>query len=195
MKRIHLLLAMFIVLYAVTDVSADIPALAYKLKPRVVAEVRFWWSLDEPTSTFHAQIHQESLWNPEAESYAGAKGLAQFMPSTADWISKLYPKALGENNPLDARWAIRALVIYDKWLYDRQTMDDRWEGTLSSYNGGLGNLRKEQAKADNEGYNSRLWWDNVELVSCRPGWAFKENRGYVRRILKILKPFYEENGF
>lgn len=192
-----LIVAFLICIVTVHSAIADIeiPPLAYKLKPRVVAEVRFWWSMDEPTSTFHAQIHQESLWNPEAESYAGAKGLAQFMPQTAEWISKLYPDELGENNPLDVRWAIRALVVYDKWLYDRQTMRDQWEGTLSSYNGGLGNLRKEQAKAKTEGYDPLTWWENVELVSCRPGWAYKENRGYVRRILKILKPIYEENGF
>ena len=173
----------------------EIPALAYKLRSTVIREVRFWWSFDEPTSTFHSQIHQESRWNPGAKSPVGASGLAQFMPATADWISNLYPKELGGNQPLDVKWAIRALVTYDKWLYDRIDSDERWPMTLSSYNGGLGNLRKDQILTKEHNLNQRKWWNNVELYSKRSSPAFRENRDYPRRILLILKPTYEERGF
>ena len=188
---------LFVVLMLALPVKADItiPPLAYKLRPTVIREVRFWWSMDEPTSTFHAQVHQESLWNPEAESHAGAKGLTQFMPATADWISKLYPKDLGENQPLDPRWAIRAMVIYDKFLYDRIDADEKWEMVLSAYNGGLTWVKRDQSLTEQNGLDKRKWWNNVELYSNRSSSAFKENRGYPRRILLVLKPIYEKEGF
>ena len=117
------------------------------------------------------------------------------MPATADWISNLYPKELGENQPLDIRWAIRALVTFDKWLYDRIDSDEKWPMTLSSYNGGLGNLCKDQILTGEHNLNQRKWWNNVELYSKRSLSAFRENRDYPRRILLVLKPIYRREGF
>ncbi|MDW9328117.1 transglycosylase SLT domain-containing protein, partial [Escherichia coli] len=65
-----------------------------------------------------AQLHQESGWRPDAVSPAGAQGLAQFMPATADWISQLMP-GLNSREPFNPAWAIRALVSYDRWLWQR----------------------------------------------------------------------------
>lgn len=188
---------LFICIVSILPVKSEIsiPFLAYKLRPTVIREVRYHWSMSEPTSTFHAQIHQEGRWVTDAKSPVGARGLAQFMPATSDWISKIYPKELGSNQPLDPRWAIRAMVIYDKWLYDRISSDEKWEMTLSSYNGGLGNLYKDQTLTEQNGLNKRKWWGNVELYSKRSKGAFVENRGYPRRILKVLKPVYEMRGF
>jgi hypothetical protein len=124
-----------------------IPSLAYRLRRTVRGEINYHWGLEQDGTVFYAQIYQESCWNPGAKS-AYASGLAQFTPDTATWISGLYPADLGDNNPLDVRWAIRALVRYDKWLYDKlsdaATERDRWGMTLSSYNGGLGNLVKDR---------------------------------------------------
>ncbi len=179
-----------------TDCEAQyIPSIAYKLRPILIREVRFYWSMDEPVSTFAAQVHQESVWDEDARSPVGASGLAQFMPSTADWISKLYPKDLGENQPLDVRWALRALVMYDKFLYDRVEMDELWEGTLSAYNGGLKNLQRDQKLTEETTFDPRLWWENVELFSNRAKWAFRENRDYVYKILKKWKHLYQREGW
>ncbi|MDG3784759.1 lytic transglycosylase domain-containing protein, partial [Pseudomonas aeruginosa] len=55
--------------------------------------------------------------------------MAQFMPGTAEWIAGLYPAALGTNQPFNPGWALRALVTYDRWLYDRNQASsecDRW---------------------------------------------------------------------
>jgi soluble lytic murein transglycosylase-like protein len=70
---------------------------------------------------FAAQVHQESGWREDAHSPVGALGLAQFMPGTAAWIAQLYPANLGDAALLDARWALRALVTYDLWLWERLT--------------------------------------------------------------------------
>ena len=53
---------------------------------------------DLPTDFFARLIWQESRFNPEAVSRAGAQGVAQFMPSTANWR--------GLSNPFDPVEAI-----------------------------------------------------------------------------------------
>ena len=51
-----------------------------------------------PTDFFARLIWQESRFNPEAVSRAGAQGVAQFMPATANWR--------GLSNPFDPVEAI-----------------------------------------------------------------------------------------
>lgn len=172
--------------------------MAYVLKRQLVGEVRFWWGIDTKTTIFFAQVHQESGWNPEARS-PYASGLAQFTPDTAQWISRLYPKDLGEANPLDVKWALRALVRYDKWLFDRasyaQEDQDRWSFTLSGYNGGAGWVARDRKLAQQHGRNPNRWFCNVEHLSERANWAFRENRDYIVKILFRWVPLYERGGF
>ncbi|WP_163769991.1 transglycosylase SLT domain-containing protein, partial [Proteus mirabilis] len=75
----------------------------------VIRNARLEWGLSAPVADFAAQLHQESGWRPDAISPAGAQGLAQFMPATADWISQLIPM-LSSREPFNPAWAIRALV-------------------------------------------------------------------------------------
>ena len=175
-----------------------IPSLAYGLKRAVRAEVNYYWGLEQKGTVFYSQIHQESSWNPDAQSKY-ASGLAQFTPDTAKWISKLYPVDLGENNPLDARWAIRACVRYDRWLYDRNSFafneNDRWRFSLSGYNGGAGWVSRDRSLAEMNGRDSTRWICNVEHFSNRAAWAIKENRDYVAKILDRWFPMYEKAGF
>lgn len=175
-----------------------IPGLAYRLKRTVRGEVNYYWGLEQDGTVFYAQIHQESAWKPEAQS-AYASGLAQFTPDTADWISRLYPADLGDNNPLDVRWAVRALVKYDKWLYDRFSFafdeDHRWMFSLSGYNGGAGWITKDRSLAAENGKDTTRWTCNVEHHSKRASWAFKENRDYIAKILNKWVPIYRGGGF
>ena len=175
-----------------------IPSLAYRLKRTVRGEVNYHWGLDQNGIVFYAQIHQESGWNPEAKSVY-ASGLAQFTPDTADWISRLYPADLGDNNPLDVRWAIRACIKYDLWLYERASYaadeDNRWRFTLSGYNGGAGWVKKDREFAVANGKRGDRWTCNVEHFSNRATWAIKENRDYVTKILDRWVPLYGRGGF
>ncbi len=177
------------------NAEGAIPTLAYRLKPQIIREARYRWGMEQRPTVFFAQIHQESGWKADSHSPVGASGLAQFMPSTSEWISKLYPKELGENKPLDIRWAIRALVTYDKWLYDRIDSDEKWPMTLSSYNGGKTWLDRDRQLTTEKGHNDRFWFGNTEKHSKRSASAFNENRGYVRRIWRVLRPLYEKAGF
>lgn len=124
--------------------AAEYPARAERYKRDLIQNAELFWGIDAPIPLFAAQIHQESAWKPDAKS-PYANGLAQFTPATADWISGIYP-ALAANAPFSPQWALKAVVIYDKHLYAAVTGStdcDRWAFTLSSYNGGLGNLKKD----------------------------------------------------
>lgn len=122
---------------------------AQKYRPFLTREVRFVWSIDEPVSTFAAQIRQESGFDETARS-SHAGGLAQFTPATAEWIGRAYPELAG-GDMFNWKWAIRALVRYDQHLHDRLPDDGRrWELTLRAYNGGLGWIQKEMRACNAE---------------------------------------------
>lgn len=141
---------------------------------------------------FFAQIHQESRWKETAASKY-ASGLAQFTPDTAKWIHQLYAKDLKETCantdgcPLDAKWAMRSLVLYMKRLHNGYgfagTQDDRMAFSLAAYNGGAGWIPKERKKAIESGFSDTLWFGGVELTCVRADWACKENRQYPKVIL------------
>jgi len=185
---------LIIILLSSTSAYSEIPRLAYKIKPLLIKEVRFWWSFDEPITTFAAQIHAESNWDQFATSPVGAQGLAQFMPKTADWISGLYPE-LKENAPYSVSWSVRGLVIYDKWCYVRINSMEKWPMTLSAYNGGLTWLNRDRELTGQKQDNPDLWFGHVEKHSKRSVSAFAENRSYVKNILCKLLLVYRRAGF
>lgn len=193
-----LLLAAGFVLALVTWTRpADIPARAGQYRAHLVREARAAWGMSAPVATLAAQIHQESAWRHDAVSRAGAQGLAQFMPRTAAWLPSVAPET-GEPLPLNPGWSIRAMVVYDKWLWDRivaASACDRWAMVLSAYNGGLGWLRRDQALAAEYGLDPGRW-EHVRLVnSGRSARSFNENRGYPDRILGRWTPVYKAAGW
>jgi membrane-bound lytic murein transglycosylase MltF len=180
------------------EARGQIPDDAPRYRNLLTRQARLVWGLNAPISTFAAQIHQESGWRADARSHVGAAGLTQFMPQTAAWIAQEFPEALSSPEPLNPAWAIRAMVRYMQWLYDRVhavNHCERMAFALSSYNGGLGNLNKEIREADARGLDGMRWFGHVEKVNKRAEWAWKENRGYPLRILKVLEPRYHAAGW
>lgn len=187
----------------VWDSRAEEPpreALRYKRDLTRIAHAE--WGLNAPVSTFAAQIHQESRWRENARSPVGAGGLAQFMPATAIWISGAYK--LGEAQPYNHIWALRALVIYDRHLLDRLlpipesaalATCDRWAMVLSAYNGGLGWVNRDRRMARAADADPNRWWGHVEHYTARAAWAKQENRDYPRRILWRWEPLYLQAGW
>ncbi len=177
---------------------AQVPRDAAKYRAELIRNARFVWGMDAPVATFAAQIHQESGWKPDATSPVGALGIAQFMPATADWIAKAYP-ALADREPLNPSWGIRALVTYDRHLWERvraATPCDRMAMVLSAYNGGLGWVYRDQRMATAAEADAGRWFNQVERFNAgrRPS-AFAENRGYPRRILLRHEPLYRAAGW
>lgn len=180
----------------VYDMSG-VPRLCLRYKRRIIGESQLTWGFDGFPATFAAQIQQESACKPDAVSRVGAQGLAQFMPSTAEWFGKEIMKE--KPAPLDPDWSIRAMVQYDKFLWDKVKAADtcnRAAKMLSAYNGGLGWIGRDEKLAVSKGLDKSLWFDSVETVnSGRSAGNFKENRGYPRRIQLKLEPTYVKAGY
>jgi soluble lytic murein transglycosylase-like protein len=177
---------------------AQIPKDAARHRREVIKNSRLVWGLDAPTAVFGAQLQQESSFQEGVVSPAGAQGMAQFLPSTAIWLAALYPE-LGLAQPLNPAWAIRAMVTYDKHLYDRISAADKCNLTakmLVSYNGGNARMEREEILAAQAGLDWLLWFDNVEKFNAgRSAGNWAENRHYPRVILLTLAPRYVKAGW
>lgn len=195
-----LILCALLLLCALPAIShaVTIPADAQRHRATLTREARFRFGMDAPVATFAAQIHQESEWRAGSVSPVGAQGLAQFMPGTARWLPTVMPDT-GQPAPFNPAWAIRALVAYDWWILQRvraATPCDRMAKGLAGYNGGPGWLARDERKAAAQGLDPDVWWDSVETVNAgRSRAAFRENRGYPRRILRVLEPVYMAAGW
>lgn len=190
--------ALVVVLMAVTWadlVYAQVPREALRYQADLVRHARTVWGMAAPVAMFAAQVHQESGWRAHAQSKF-ASGLAQFTPDTALWVGGLDP-ALSARAPLDPRWALRALVVYDRWLWQRAggaTTCDRAAFQLAAYNGGLGWINRERRAAAAAGADRDRWWASVADHCLRAAWACRENRDYPRKILLRWQPLYAAWG-
>lgn len=177
--------------------SGVIPRNALRYRLDLTRTAQAAWGLDAPVAAFAAQIHQESGWNPQAVSQVGAHGMAQFMPGTARWWCDFNHLSASECQPTNSTWAMRALVGYDLWLYQRvhgNSEFDRLWAALRAYNGGLGHWQMEAATV-NPSAGSGQWPDRVAVDSAcgqaRRHISFcAENLGYPKRILVDLQPRY-----
>ncbi|PXW07088.1 transglycosylase-like protein with SLT domain [Chryseobacterium sp. CBTAP 102] len=122
----------------------------------------------------------ESALNPRAGSWAGAKGLWQFMPATGgqygikenDYINIFYDPVGNTDS------AVRYLRDLHKQLGD-------WNLAISAYNCGAGNVNKAIRKA-----GSRNYW------KVRP-YLPKETQAYVPSFIAVnyLFNFYKEHNY
>jgi soluble lytic murein transglycosylase-like protein len=154
---------------------------------------------DAPVARFAAQIHTESTWRPGVCSYAGACGLGQFMPATAEWLAEQHPEKLKPVKLADWQWSVRALVIYDWRLVEGEVgwsdISNRWAAALTAYVGGAGWVRRERRATAAAGDDPDRWWGSVERHCLRGPRACRDSRHYPRRILCQLEPEYIEAGW
>lgn len=110
-----------------------------------------------------AIVYQESKFKNGGESWAGARGLMQLMPETAE--------RFGATNPDDPKQSIKAGVNFLKYLdgYWAKTIDDQQERlkfVLASYNAGLSHIIDARQLAIKYQRNPNIW-DNVEYYLLR----------------------------
>lgn len=88
-------------------------------------------------------IRQESGFQSQVVSRAGARGLMQLMPDTAHFIHRA--GGMPTPNAFDAKSNVAGGTWYLRYLYEQlNDVPDRhrWAFALASYNGGLGRVRR-----------------------------------------------------
>lgn len=192
--------------FAAPPAAAQVPPAAAAWRAELTRAAHAQWGLDAPVAAFAAQVHQESGWRADAVSRVGAQGMAQFMPATARWWCQVNRLTVAECQPSNPRWALRALVGYDRWLWDRlgaagepyrgavegrAARGARLWATLRSYNGGLGHWQAESRLAAGP---LRSQIDAACGRARRAPVHCAENLHYPRRILIELQPRYAAWG-
>lgn len=108
-----------------------------------------------------AQCYQESTFDPNAKSWAGACGLMQIMPGTADHLG--LPRASLFNPEENIAASARYMQELGRHFADVPMPERIWY-QLASYNGGLHHIRDAMALANKHGRNAKRWSDVSEFV-------------------------------
>jgi len=111
-------------------IPADIPTSGDEKLDRIIYDVGQRQGIDP--RLIHAVIWQESKYQPEARSHAGAQGMMQLIPATA--------KRFGCEDPNDPQENIEAGTKYLGWLLKR--FSGNVELALAGYNAGEGAVDK-----------------------------------------------------
>lgn len=122
----------------------------------------------------------ESALNPTAVSRAGAKGMWQFMYSTA----KLY--GLRIDSFVDERFdPVKSAHAVAEYLKDAYAIFGDWNLAIASYNCGAGNVNKAIRRSGGK----RAFWDIYPYLP-------RETRGYVPAFVGALytMTYYKEHG-
>lgn len=111
--------------------------------------IRWDWKL------MAAQCYQESTFDPNAKSWAGACGLMQIMPGTADMLGLPRAKMFDPESNIEA--AARFLGQLDRKFSDIGDRQERISFILAGYNGGPHHVRDAMALARRDGHNASRW--------------------------------------
>lgn len=109
-----------------------------------------------------AQCYQESTFDPKATSWAGARGLMQIMPATADLLD--LPRDKMYDPELNIRAAARYLGQLENKLLDIHDRRERTNFVLAAYNGGIHHIRDAMALCERDGRNPHQWSNVSEYV-------------------------------
>ena len=126
-----------------------------------------------------AQAYQESGFDPNAESWVGAQGLFQLLPSTA--------LELGFEELYDPETGIHAGIKYMNLILERLDpripLKHRLRFALAAYNAGWGHLEDARRLAEEKGWDRNKWFGHTEramLLLRQPQYYRHSRHGYVR---------------
>lgn len=134
-----------------------------------------------------AQGFQESRLDQSERSQAGAIGVMQVLPTTAKDPNVAIPD-IDETDP-----NIEAGLKYLRFIRDRYFSDaeiapfDQVLFALAAYNAGPANIAKARERAEADGADPNVWFDNVETAAARV--ISREPVNYVRNIVRYAVGF------
>jgi len=124
-----------------------------------------------------AQMYQESRFDPAAVSYAGAEGLMQLLPGTAE--------QMGVKKRDDPEHSIQGGIRYLDYLRGRfediSQLEDRTWFTLAAYNAGYRRIGQARLLAEDMGLNPDRWFDNVETAMLALARPYHRDGEWLRR--------------
>lgn len=123
---------------------------------RYAATIRWDWRL------IAAQCYQESTFDPQARSWAGACGLMQIMPGTADHLGLSRASIFDPEQNIAA--AVRYLAELERSFSDIREHSERTRFVLAAYNGGHFHIRDAMALARKHGRNPYHWHEVEPFV-------------------------------
>ena len=123
-----------------------------------------------------SQVYQESRFDPYANSWAGAKGLMQVMPATAE--------ALKIKDLSHTEESIKGGTTYLKQIYERFShipdSINRIKFTMASYNCGLGHVLDAQRLANKNGLNPEIWTEHVDKMIRALSYPKNYSKPYIK---------------
>lgn len=111
-----------------------------------------------------AQCYQESCFDPNAVSWAGARGLMQIMPTTADHLG--LARSMMNNPEANIAASSRYMAELAGKFRDVPSAEQRMYFALACYNGGYHHIRDAMALVRKNGGN-QYSWDEVSKYVLR----------------------------
>lgn len=167
---------------------------------RVAYPDRYWTEVQAAVSAeyryeprlFHALVREESNFNAEIRSHAGAMGLSQVMPATARQTAGWMDLKLKTGDLVDPNVNLRLGARYLEAMH--RQMGGSPYLALASYNAGAG--RQQQWLKE---------WGNIPTDEYVERIPFRETRDYVKRVMGTWQvyrhtfdstaPFYDLSAF
>lgn len=109
-----------------------------------------------------AQAYEESAFNPNAVSWAGAMGLMQLMPQTARDLGVTADRVYDAESNISG--AVRLIRQLNDHYLDVRSEDERINFILAAYNAGPGHVDDARRLAEKKGYRSYVWADVAPIV-------------------------------
>lgn len=172
------LVALYVIIIIATAYNCVVIFTHPKKYDNAIQSVCAEFDIDQ--STFYALVNVESSFNPNAKSSAGAIGLTQLRPSTAEYIcvkNNIDFSSIDLYNPQDNLYVG---AMYLRYLLDKF---DTTYTALAAYNAGETTVRAWLG-------DQRYSYDKISLYNI----PYKETENYIKKIKnneKIYRQFYK----
>jgi len=148
----------------------------------------------QPANGYHvdkalifALIRQESVFNPQAKSWAGARGLMQLMPRTASYVARdrrFHQGAATRSTLFDPKVNLKLGQQYIEILLNDKKINGDLFLLAAAWNGGPGNLNKWRR-------NTNSMNDPLFFIESLPS---RETRIFIERVLANLWIYRDRLG-